>query len=37
MAELLHPAFEQYCEAIFELREDDVGVNVPVSTAPLFA
>ena len=26
MAELLHPAFEQYCEAIFELREDDVDV-----------
>ena len=22
-----HPAFEEYCEAIFELREDDV---VPV-------
>jgi DtxR family Mn-dependent transcriptional regulator len=21
-----HPAFEEYCEAIFELREDDVGV-----------
>src|SRR5687768_1997694 len=26
MAELLHPAFEQYCEAIFELREDDLDV-----------
>ena len=26
MAELLHPAFEQYCEAIFELREDDLEV-----------
>src|SRR3954453_12794826 len=21
-----HPAFEEYCEAIFELREDDVDV-----------
>jgi DtxR family Mn-dependent transcriptional regulator len=21
-----HPAFEEYCEAIFELREDDVAV-----------
>src|SRR5689334_5002318 len=21
-----HPAFEEYCEAIFELREDDVNV-----------
>ena len=26
MAELLHPAFEQYCEAIFELDEDDLNV-----------
>jgi DtxR family Mn-dependent transcriptional regulator len=26
MAELLHPAFEQYCEAIFELDEDDLDV-----------
>jgi len=26
MAELLHPAFEEYCEAIFELREDDLDV-----------
>jgi DtxR family transcriptional regulator, Mn-dependent transcriptional regulator len=26
MAELLHPAFEQYCEAIFELREDSLDV-----------
>jgi len=26
MAELLHPAFEEYCEAIFELREDDLEV-----------
>jgi DtxR family Mn-dependent transcriptional regulator len=26
MAELLHPAFEQYCEAIFELKEDDLEV-----------
>jgi DtxR family transcriptional regulator, Mn-dependent transcriptional regulator len=26
MAELLHPAFEQYCEAIYELREDDLDV-----------
>jgi DtxR family Mn-dependent transcriptional regulator len=26
MAELLHPAFEQYCEAIFELREDQLDV-----------
>jgi DtxR family Mn-dependent transcriptional regulator len=26
MAELLHPAFEQYCEAIYELREDDLAV-----------
>ena len=26
MAELLHPAFEQYCEAIYELREDDFDV-----------
>jgi DtxR family Mn-dependent transcriptional regulator len=26
MAELLHPAFEQYCEAIFELREDELDV-----------
>ena len=26
MAELLHPAFEQYCEVIFELREDDMDV-----------
>ena len=22
-----HPAFEEYCEAIFELREDDVAVK----------
>src|SRR3954468_14472246 len=22
----LHPAFEEYCEAIFELREDDLDV-----------
>ena len=21
-----HPAFEEYCETIFELREDDVAV-----------
>jgi DtxR family Mn-dependent transcriptional regulator len=26
MAELLHPAFEQYCEAIFELKEDALDV-----------
>ena len=26
MAELAHPAFEEYCEAIFELREDDLEV-----------
>lgn len=26
MAELLHPAFEEYCEAIYELREDDLSV-----------
>jgi DtxR family Mn-dependent transcriptional regulator len=26
MAELLHPAFEEYCEAIFELREDRLDV-----------
>src|SRR3954452_1348840 len=26
MAELQHPAFEEYCEAIFELREDDLAV-----------
>jgi DtxR family Mn-dependent transcriptional regulator len=26
MAELAHPAFEEYCEAIFELREDDLDV-----------
>ena len=25
-----HPAFEEYCETIFELREDDVDV-IPVS------
>ncbi|MEA3056283.1 MAG: DtxR family transcriptional regulator, Mn-dependent transcriptional regulator [Actinomycetota bacterium] len=26
MAELLHPAFEEYCEAIYELREDELSV-----------
>src|SRR3954451_1005207 len=26
MAELPHPAFEEYCEAIYELREDDLSV-----------
>jgi hypothetical protein len=26
-----HPAFEEYCEAIFELREDDVEVIRPAS------
>src|SRR3954454_22041169 len=26
MAELPHPAFEEYCEAIFELKEDDLSV-----------
>jgi DtxR family Mn-dependent transcriptional regulator len=26
MAELVHPAFEEYCEAIYELREDDLSV-----------
>src|SRR3954471_9814096 len=26
MAELAHPAFEEYCEAIFELEEDDLSV-----------
>ena len=26
MAEFAHPAFEEYCEAIFELREDDFNV-----------
>lgn len=26
MAELVHPAFEEYCEAIFELKEDDLAV-----------
>ena len=26
MAELAHPAFEEYCEAIFELHEDEVDV-----------
>lgn len=26
MAEFAHPAFEEYCEAIFELREDDFDV-----------
>ena len=26
MAELAHPAFEEYCEAIFELKEDDLSV-----------
>jgi len=26
MAELPHPAFEEYCEAIYELREDDLAV-----------
>src|SRR5215210_2754765 len=26
MPEGLHPAFEEYCEAIFELKEDDLEV-----------
>ena len=34
-----HPAFEEYCECIFELQEDDVDViqaRIVEPTAPRF-